>query len=85
MAVAALAFGGTFLLIAIALGISYLFGWPAWAGFLILAVILAVGGYATLSSSRKKLARLRPMPEETVTTLKENSEWVAKRLSSVRK
>jgi hypothetical protein len=25
------------------------------------------------------------VPEETVTTLKENSEWIAKRLSSVRK
>ena len=85
MAVTALAFGGAFLLVAIALGIAYLLGWPAWTGFLILAVVLGIGGYVTLSSSRKKLASLRPMPEETVTTLKENSEWVAKRLSSVRK
>ena len=85
IAAAALAFGGTFLLVAIALGIATLLGWPAWAGFLIVALLLGIGGYVTLSSGRKQLARVHAMPEETVTTLKENSEWIAKRLSSVRK
>jgi uncharacterized membrane protein YqjE len=85
IAVAALAFGGIFLLIAIALGIAYLFNWPAWAGFLIMAVLLAVVGAFTLSSGRKQLATLHAIPEETVSTLKENSEWIAKRLSSARK
>jgi uncharacterized membrane protein YqjE len=85
MAAAALAFGAIFLLVAIALGIATLLGWPAWTGFLIMALLLGIGGYVTLSSGRKQLARVHAMPEETVTTLKENSEWIAKRLSSVRK
>ena len=85
IAAAALAFGGIFLLVAIALGIANLLGWPAWTGFLIMALLLSIGGYVTLSSGRKQLARLHAVPEETVTTLKENSEWIAKRLSSVRK
>lgn len=85
IAAAALGFGAIFLLVAIALGLAYLIGWPAWAGFLIVALVLCVGGYLTLSSGRRKLAGFRAMPEETMTTLKENSEWVAKRLSSVRK
>jgi len=85
IAAAALAFGAIFLLVAIALGIATLLGWPAWTGFLIMALLLGVGGYVTLSSGRKQLARVHAMPEETVTTLKENSEWIAKRLSSVRK
>jgi uncharacterized membrane protein YqjE len=85
MAAAALAFGAIFLLVAIALGIATLLGWPAWTGFLIMALVLGIGGYVTLSSGRKQLARVHAMPEETVTTLKENSEWIAKRLSSVRK
>ena len=85
MAAAALAFGAIFLLVAIALGIANLLGWPAWTGFLIMALVLCIGGYFTLSSGRKQLARVHAMPEETVTTLKENSEWIAKRLSSVRK
>ena len=85
IAAAALAFGGVFLLVAIALGIAYLFGWPAWTGFLIVALLLCIGGYFTLASGRKQLASVHAMPEQTVTTLKENSEWIAKRLSSVRK
>ena len=85
VAAAALAFGGIFLLVAIALGIAALLGWPAWSGFLIVAIVLCIGGYITLSSGRKQMAGVRAVPEETVTTLKENSEWIAKRLSSVRK
>jgi MFS family permease len=85
MAAAALAFGGTFLLIAIALGIANLLGWPAWTGFFILAVLLCIAGVVTLSMGRRQIAKVHAVPEETVATLKENSEWIAKRLSSVRK
>jgi hypothetical protein len=55
------------------------------AGFLIVAALLCVAGFATLASGRRQLAQVHAVPEETVTTLKENSEWIAKRLSSVRK
>ena len=85
IAAAALAFGAIFLLVAMALGIANLLGWPAWTGFLIMALVLGIGGYVTFSSGRKQLAHVHAVPEETVTTLKENSEWIAKRLSSVRK
>ena len=85
IAAAALVFGGIFLLVALALGIANLLGWPAWTGFLLVALLLCVGGFVTLSSGRKQMAGVHAVPEETVTTLKENSEWIAKRLSSVRK
>ena len=85
IAATALAFGGIFLLVAVALGIANLLGWPAWTGFLIVAILLCIGGFLTLSSGRKQLASVHALPGETVTTLKENSEWIAKRLSSVRK
>ena len=85
IAAAALLFGGIFLLVSIALGIAYLLGWPAWTGFLIVALLLCGGGYFTLSNGRKQIATVHAIPEETVTSLKENSEWIAKRLSSVRK
>src|SRR5215468_6393115 len=55
IAAAALAFGGIFLLVAIALGIANLLSWPAWAGFLIVAVVLGIGGYITLASGRKQV------------------------------
>ena len=85
IAAGALLFGGTFLLVALAIGIADLLNWPAWAGFLIVAVLLTLVGFITLSSGRKQLRTVHAVPHETVTTLKENSEWIAKRLSSERR
>jgi hypothetical protein len=81
-AAVALAFGGTFLLIALAVGIADLLNWPVWTGFLIVALLLSIGGLIMLSMGRKKLRSVQPVPEETVRTLKENSEWLKRRLSS---
>jgi hypothetical protein len=85
IAAGALAFGGIFLLVALAMGIADLLNWPLWTGFLIVAVLLSLIGFVTLSSGRKQLRTFHAVPEETVTTLKENSEWIAKRLSSERR
>jgi uncharacterized membrane protein YqjE len=84
-AVGALVFAATFLLIAIATAVADLLEWPVWAGFLVVAVLLGVAGMVMLSAGRKRLASVRPVPEQTVETLKENSEWIAKRLSSANK
>ncbi|HVG55769.1 MAG TPA: phage holin family protein [Vicinamibacterales bacterium] len=85
IAAGALMFGVAFLLIAAATAIAELAGWPLWSGFLIVAVVLSIIGFISLSSGRKQLRTFHAVPEETVTTLKENSEWIAKRLSSARK
>ena len=82
IAAMALAFGGVFLLIASALGISDAFAWPAWAGFLIVAIVLALVGFIAYAMARRRLHAVNVVPVETVTTLKENSAWIAKRLSS---
>jgi uncharacterized membrane protein YqjE len=81
-AAVALAFGVTFLLVAMAVGIADLLDWPVWTGFLIVALLLSIAGLVMLSTGRKKLRSVHPMPEETVKTLKENSEWLKRRLSS---
>lgn len=85
IAAAALAFGGVFLLVAIATAIADLLNWPIWAGFLVVAMLLSILGMVTLTSGRKQLAGVHAVPPETMSTLKENSEWIAKRLSSGRK
>lgn len=85
IAAGALAFGGIFLLVAIAMGIANVLNWPTWTGFLIVAVLLSIVGVVTLSSGRRQIRTVHAVPEETVTTLKENSEWIAKRLSSAKK
>jgi len=85
IAAAGLLFGLAFLLIAIATAISEQLGWPPWAGFLIVGLLMSIVGFAALSLGRRRMRTLKVVPTETVTTLKENSEWIAKRLSSVRK
>ena len=85
IAAAAILFGGTFLLIAMATGIAELLNWPVWAGFLVVALLLSVAGAVALASGRRQLRSIHPVPAETVSTLKENSEWIAKRLSSGQK
>ena len=85
IAAVALAFGGTFLLVAAAVGIADLLDWPVWSGFLVVALLLGVAGMVMLSSGRRRLRNVRPMPEQTVQTLKENSQWIANRLSSAKR
>jgi hypothetical protein len=81
----ALAFAATFMLVAAAMGTADLLEWPVWAGFLTVAVVLGVIGLVTYAAGRKHLKSLHAVPEETISTLKENSEWIAKRLSSVQR
>ena len=85
MAAGALLFAGTFLLIAMATAIADVLDWPVWAGFLVVAVLLSAVGMITFASGRSQLRSVHAVPSETMSTLKENSEWIAKRLSSVRK
>ena len=85
MAAGALLIGGVFLLIAAATAIADILDWPAWSGFLIIAVLLSLVGFVALAAGRRQVRQVRPVPEETVTTIKENSEWIAKRLSSARR
>ena len=74
---AAVAGGVALVLFCIALGgaIAYLFGWPAWAGYGLVAVLLAAGAWAGLSYGQKQLAQIRTLPKTTA-TLQENIAWI---------
>jgi hypothetical protein len=61
--------------IALGGGIAYLFGIPSWAGYGLLALLLAIGAYACISYGRGKLANLRALPKTTA-TLRENMAWI---------
>lgn len=85
MAAGALLIGVVFLLIAAATAFADVLDWPAWSGFLVVAVLLSLIGFVALGAGRRQVRQVRPVPEETVSTIKENSEWIAKRLSSARR
>ena len=69
----------------VALGIADAFGWPAWAGYLTTGALLCASGGLGLVMGRERLRKVHAVPPQTVQSLKENSAWIAKRLSSDRK
>jgi hypothetical protein len=73
--------GVLMLLETIAWGTSYAFGWPAWAGFAVVALPLIVIALVLAMMSRSMLTRDRFMPR-SVDTLKENAEWLRARTQS---
>lgn len=68
---AALLFAATFVLVAMALGLAALLNWPAWAGFGIVAALLGIAGAVFMSSARRSIRSVAPLPR-TVHTIKEN-------------
>ena len=82
---AALGFSVVFLLIAVATAIADLLMWPTWAGFLVVAGAMGALGFVALMMGRSQLERVHAVPHETVSSLKENAAWMAKRLSSDRR
>jgi hypothetical protein len=80
-----LVLGMVFLLTAAATGIAEWAEWPVWAGFLVVAVVLWAAGLAAMMTGKKQMSQVSAVPPETVSTLKENAEWIAKRLSSARR
>jgi cobalamin biosynthesis protein CobD/CbiB len=81
---AGLAIGGLLLVLALAQALADLLNWPAWAGYAIVGVVVAVVGYFLLTSAQKSLQEVKPIPEKTVETIKENVEWIKDRTTSDR-
>jgi len=70
------------LVLALAQGIAALLQWPVWAGYALLGVVLAIAGYALFTGAQAQLKAVRPLPEQTVETMKENAEWIKERTTS---
>jgi Flp pilus assembly protein TadB len=71
IAAGALLFAAGCVVVALALGIATLLEWPAWSGFAIVAVLLAVVSAVGYSSGRRAVSTVEPLPR-TVQTMKEN-------------
>jgi hypothetical protein len=75
------AVGGLFVLVAIAQGAVALFGWPNWAGFLLVGVVLAIAGFVAVQAGRKRVAKIVALPM-TKETVRETSTWIKDRMTS---
>jgi hypothetical protein len=79
MALGGAAFAGLLglALFCVALGsaIAYWAGWPVWAGYAIVSLLLFVGAYVAMVYGRKRLSNVGALPK-TRATLKENFTWI---------
>ena len=69
-----------FLLTAVAWAFVPLFGWPAWTGFAIVGLVVAIAAAVLAVVGKNRLAAERHMPR-TMDTMKENMEWMRARTS----
>ena len=79
--VAVAAVGALLILIGIAQAIAMLFGWPAWGGYLVVGVLLGIGGAIAVTAGRRRTKTIATLPR-TTQTVKETSEWMKDRMSS---
>lgn len=84
VAAVTLLFGVFFLLFAVARAFADVVGWPVWAGFLVVGLLLAIVGAAALFSARARLRRVHVVPQQTAETLKEDVQWLKRQTRSVR-
>ena len=63
-----------FLLWSAAYGLATLL--PMWGATLVIAVAMAGAGGALITAGLRRFTRIKPIPERTIDSLKENLEWI---------
>jgi hypothetical protein len=59
---------------------------PEWAAALIVGAVLAAAAYVLIKQGKERVAEAgKPVPEQTIETVKEDVEWAKTRASSARK
>jgi hypothetical protein len=78
-------FAVSFLLLGLAQAFAMLVGWPAWGGYLAMAVLLGIVAAVALQTARRRASAVPAVPPQTVATIKETKEWLQDRMSSERR
>jgi uncharacterized membrane protein YqjE len=79
------AFALSFLLLGIAQAFAVLVGWPVWAGYVSMAVLLGIVAFVALQAGRRRARTVSAVPQQTVESLKETKEWIQHRMTSARR
>jgi hypothetical protein len=74
-------FAVAFLLLGIAQGFAAMVGWPAWAGYLAMGVLLGICAVVAVMTGRARAKQVPTLPR-TVESIKETKEWMNDRMSS---
>jgi len=74
--VALVGLAGLLLATALALGLSTLFGWDAWAGFALVGLVAGAAGAPCLWRGRRRARGASPVPGEAVASVRETGRWL---------
>jgi len=77
-------FALSFLLLGIAQAFAVLVGWPVWAGYVSMAVLLGIVAFVAIQAGRSRARTVSAVPQQTVESLKETKEWIQHRMTSAR-
>ena len=55
---------------------------PSWAAALLVAALFFIVGFVLYRLGRQRLERVDPVPRQTLASLKEDSEWIKRQVSS---
>ena len=55
---------------------------PSWAAALLVAALFFIVGFILYRLGRQRLERVDPVPRQTLASLKEDSEWIKRQVSS---
>jgi len=73
--------GGLFLLLMLVHGLHEWIGWPLWASYGLVGLILAGIGLAFIVNARALAGSVSPMPRRTIFTIKENVQWIKENMT----
>lgn len=77
-----LVIGGVLLLFMLVYGLHDLTGLPLWASYGSIGVLLVAGGGALLARARILAESVHTMPHRTILSLKEDAQWIKKKVMS---
>ena len=78
-------FALAFLLLGLAQAAAMLAGWPAWTGYIGMAILLGIVAALAIQSARRRARTVSAVPQQTVATIKETKEWIQDRMTSERR
>jgi len=55
---------------------------PGWAAALLVAALFLIVGFVLYSLGRQRLQRIDPVPRQSIESLKEDTEWIKRQVSS---
>lgn len=80
--IGAAAIGGLFLLVALAEALAYYDVMARWLAYLLIGIVLAIGGAIALIVGIQRFQKVDPVPHETIDSVRKDISWLSEQAQS---